>query len=916
MSRPSRNRSFDHRLICACLGLLACALGPHLSDAAAGEAGASVRAGGIRGEVIDDEGRPLAGVCVVAWTEAAGRLRDAASLRAFSDPGGRFELPLPPVAVRYTLWLTRGGYASRTVSALSGSPEELEVTLEPAAEPARTLAGKVVDLPSGRPVAGAAVHLSASSGYLREARTDGDGRFIFESLPRLSSAILRARKDERASSYRVLKDGERSIELGLGPPSRLEGVVRNRVSGEPVAGAEVSLGPGFVSDFKLEAKADAEGRYAFEMVPPGKYQAGASAPGFFEPATRGDFLERAELPLAPGQRGFYPVDLLPFVRVAGRVMGPDGEPVADAAVGSPDCWETGGSGGQRWSLARTDGQGRFSLEVGRAGREVDLSIYSPAAGTAHTRIAPLEAGETRDVGAVRLPGTARIRGRVTDSSGSPLADVRVDCLGAAAESAVTSADGRFDLGWFSRGAAESGDLLLRLLAPRPASGPRGDSLRSLVVSGTAAQEASADGPLHLHRTIPLAARAGEVEEVEAALEATERLVFTGEIRDSGGTPVEGARVLLFAGDADERTWQRELEPMSFLISSSSVEHRDVVLGQSVSDADGRWEIAAARETRESLEVQHPQVRSDGRTYSLGVRSPAGETALVKSLAPAEGISRSHHELRLEGATARRRLAGRVVDADGNPLGGIELHAGYVFDLQRVVTADDGRFVFESRAEASRRDERAVVRIDAAGWYVLSPDPGRRRSEFAAAWSEDAGDEIQVVLGRGGVVTGHVRWGSGRPVVGFRISWPGGEAISFDPEGRFRLEGFPPGGHDIQVRSEEGVKTARRIDLEPGGSLEEEILLPDADRVLRGRLLDEQDRPARRITVSISGEHLETARLPDAEGWFQCQLPPGEYTLTPFQADSRHGGPSYRPVRIAIGEEQPDLEVTVRASRAR
>ena len=48
-----------------------------------------------------------------------------------------------------------------------------------------------------------------------------------------------------------------------------------------------------------------------------------------------------------------------------------------------------------------------------------------------------EAGKTLDVPTIRLPGTIRVRGHVTDSEGSPLAKVRVDCPGMAAEATTT-----------------------------------------------------------------------------------------------------------------------------------------------------------------------------------------------------------------------------------------------------------------------------------------------------------------------------------------------------------------------------------------------------------------------------------------------------------------------------------------------
>ena len=85
-------------------------LAPTLSRPVTGQPRDAGPTSGIRGKVLDAQGRPLPGAGVLAWTQAAGSLRDQAAVRAVSDETGRFELATPFPAARYTVYVRKAGY--------------------------------------------------------------------------------------------------------------------------------------------------------------------------------------------------------------------------------------------------------------------------------------------------------------------------------------------------------------------------------------------------------------------------------------------------------------------------------------------------------------------------------------------------------------------------------------------------------------------------------------------------------------------------------------------------------------------------------------------------------------------------------------------------------------------------------------
>ena len=116
-------------------------------------------------------------------------------------------------------------------------------------------------------------------------------------------------------------------------PGKVEGVVTNSVTGDPVKKASVTLQP-FGPTAHYVTNTDAAGHFQFDSVEPGTYQATATRGGFIpapESMQPGFFLK--PLVVAEEQKiKDLVVKLLPLAVVSGSVLDEDGDPIARATV--------------------------------------------------------------------------------------------------------------------------------------------------------------------------------------------------------------------------------------------------------------------------------------------------------------------------------------------------------------------------------------------------------------------------------------------------------------------------------------------------------------------------------------------------------------------------------------------------------
>lgn len=102
---------------------------PHQA-AARDEVGEHGRRGGVQGQVVDPQGRPIADLFVKA--EAVGRLGRAVPEKAvYTDENGEYWWALPPGKYRVTVAATGFRQASGEVTVWPGKPAILDFSLVP-----------------------------------------------------------------------------------------------------------------------------------------------------------------------------------------------------------------------------------------------------------------------------------------------------------------------------------------------------------------------------------------------------------------------------------------------------------------------------------------------------------------------------------------------------------------------------------------------------------------------------------------------------------------------------------------------------------------------------------------------------------------------------------------------------------------
>ncbi len=349
----------------------------------------------VAGTVVDAAtGRPIAGAIVYS-NDALAR----------TDDVGAFRLqPLRPQR-QGMIWAESDGYAMAEYPALAGAADPADVRIELVAD--SPVVGLVVGADDA-PIVGATVRAwvkhydfrrprpdpapaNDSYGFPIEVRTDPDGRFAIRGLPpSLSLSWYEVRHPEhqtlRGLRSSPLKAGDPTT-LRLEPGSLVAGIVVDE-QGQPLPGAMIDIRqPGRLHD-EFRAYTAADGRFRFGGVTPGRWMV------VVQPERHASVTATVVATRDRPVENQYVAG--PSLFIGGRVVGPDGDPVAGVAVG--------------W-VQPID-------ERGHPAEGLELGLMTGTAADGTFRLGPLPPGEFSLTGVIEEPrrlGRARTRSNQTDA---------------------------------------------------------------------------------------------------------------------------------------------------------------------------------------------------------------------------------------------------------------------------------------------------------------------------------------------------------------------------------------------------------------------------------------------------------------------------------------------------------------------
>ena len=187
-------------------------------------------------------------------------------------------------------------------------------------------AGRVLDA-SGTPVPGASITLIDRQGRQADVTTaDADGRYALAAPAAGTYVLTGAAPGHTPYAASAMYRGEgvaSQVDLILAGTGRLGGVLRGGREGAPLAGGSIVLTDAG-GEVVTRTTSGTDGRWETAPLPPGPYTLVLSAPGH-QPQARA-------IELSGGEPERQDVCLEPTATVRGTVRGPNGRPLADAAV--------------------------------------------------------------------------------------------------------------------------------------------------------------------------------------------------------------------------------------------------------------------------------------------------------------------------------------------------------------------------------------------------------------------------------------------------------------------------------------------------------------------------------------------------------------------------------------------------------
>lgn len=797
---------------------------------AGAEAVLSLRpAAALEGRVEDSQGNPVSWAYLSIPEPGQPRSRRGTG-NAWSRADGRFRLPGLLPRGSYEITASREGFLNATVQArtpLAGRPSApVKIVLGAG----QTAFGRIVD-EAGQPVAEAFLILGnggpVEMAEAFEVVSDAEGRFEIRGIPLGLYALF--------VDHPGFAPFERpEIKIASGPPADLgtitlqpgaviEGRVTNR-RGAPVEGAEARVG--YFPHMPLRSMPPAtrtgrDGRFRLGGLRPGaRYDLEIGHPD--HPRVKVPGVE------APTTEPVV-IELSVARRIAGRVVGPAGEPVPNASLSSVQEREIG-FGGHGFSTSRsvesighTDLRGEFRTDSLPPGT-FDLEVSAP--GYQSREVKGLTLPEDRDLEGIEivLDRQALLAGRVLTSAGEPLADVQIHAFPNARHekrrqllrenSSSTDAAGSYRI------ALPPGSYTIAAFA----QGQRVE--RSQIVQ---------PGSNHLDMVIP------DGQEV------------SGRVIDEAGDPVGGASISLQNGastwsEADGSFTMRGVGDGTHRLTANRegfgrAAAEVVVAGGPVSGVElqlsprGSGTLLSGRLLGLPPEnLREARVRAWGGSGHGTVQIDPDGVYRIPDLSPGEwrvtahaGILQAEGKVQIEPGTpeavldlefpASKRLTGRIL-VDGQPLRG----AGLTPLVQKGASGGHHRTGYDGTFTIPN------LPVNASGLLIQQSERG-----FGTIVPLSLTEDREILLDIAtGTLRGQVIAGTGEPVADAAILVRGiHEALGFTfsgPTGRtgeagdFEIRSLAPGTYEVEIQKGGATLSKTRAVVTSGGNTEVEVQL--------------------------------------------------------------------------------------------
>jgi hypothetical protein len=370
----------------------------------------------ISGQVVDEEGRPVSGT----WLQVTPTMPKGSPTQALSRADGSFQLSGLAFKGSYEINASRQGFVASSLKVRTPAPGQPPAPVRLVLKSGQTVFGRVAS-EAGTPVAGARLTLFREpfgGSEIFRAVSDAEGRFEIRALAtgRFTLWVLGEGFAPFHRTVEVPAEPKRAdlgvIELPAG--AWIEGQVTD-TQGTSIAAARVwtDLGPVPSMAEEPDAQTDSQGRFHLRAPRGTPIQLIVHHEGYIALQVPG--VE------APTREALH-LELKAARSLSGRVVGPDGEPVANVTLTRVDERRLNNSLSRSESpLGRTDAQGLFHISGLEPG-PTDVRVSAEGYTTRMMRGVPIPQDQDLEGLEIALNRWNVLRIRVLSPDGGPIAN--------------------------------------------------------------------------------------------------------------------------------------------------------------------------------------------------------------------------------------------------------------------------------------------------------------------------------------------------------------------------------------------------------------------------------------------------------------------------------------------------------------